>query len=59
MCKTVHLIRPNTTQSPKHCVMYVIWQTLLVCLTGSISTEARSYLFPGAPERHGCIALVI
>ena len=35
--------------------MLAIWQTLFVCLTGSLTTDARSNLFPGAPAGyHGC-----
>ena len=42
-------IRPNTAS------MLAIWQILFVCLTGSLTTDARSNLFPGAPAGyHGC-----
>ena len=41
--------RPNTAS------MLAMWQTLFVFLTGSLTTDARSNLFPGAPAGcHGC-----
>ena len=58
-CANSLIIDHQTLICPIIASTFVIWHIMYVCLTDLQITDARSNLFPGAVEYHGCLAPVL